>query len=316
MTFKIVLTDQVFPDTDTEREILSSVGGELHILADGSPQELRTTAVDADAIITTYSAIDAETIGSLRSCKIISRYGIGVDNIDLEAAKDSGIMVTNVPDYCVEEVADHTLALILALKRKVMPGHRSVLEGGWGISAVQPLHRLRGRVLGLIGFGNIGRAVAARALAFGMLVTVFDPFLSDKDLQEGVSLETELDRLLNESDAVSIHAPLNEGTKGLVGALTISKMKQGSVLVNTSRGGIVDTAAVVEALRTGHLGGAGLDVFEQEPPDIEGLPEVPNLIATPHTAFYSEEAIKESQTKAAYAVVAALKGEEPRYRIV
>lgn len=316
MTYKVVLTDQVFPDTQTEQEILATVEARLEVLSGSSAASIREGASDAEALITTYAAIDAETVSALRSCKIISRYGIGVDNIDLEAAKDAGIVVTNVPDYCVEEVADHALALILALKRKLLPGHTSVVSGGWGIKPVQPLHRLRNQVLGLIGFGHIGRVVAARARSFGLRVSVFDPYLSRDKLDETVTLQNDLDALLSESDAISIHAPLTDSTRGMFDASTISKMKRGGVLVNTSRGPIVDTSAVIEALKSGHLAGAGLDVFEDEPPQPAVLQGVPNLIATPHSAFYSEEAIKESQTKAASAVVAVLKGEEPKYRVV
>lgn len=316
MTAKVVLTDQVFPDTTTEEQILTAAGAELTKLQDASPESIREAAADADALITTYAAIDAETIASFGNCKVIARYGIGVDNIDLEAAKNAGIAVTNVPDYCVEEVADHTMALILALARKLVPGHASLLEGGWGITAVRPLHRIRGRRLGLVGYGNIGRAVAERATAFGMKVSVYDPYLGADRAGALVNLEADLDEMLAASDVVSIHAPLTDSTRGLFNTSRIAAMKAGTILVNTSRGPIVRLTAVLDALRSGHLSGAGLDVFEQEPPDAALLEGVPNLIATPHAAFYSEEAIRESQIKAATCVTAVLKGDEPAYRVV
>lgn len=316
MTYKVVLTDQIFPDTDTEGAIFKDVGADLTVLADGSPDAIRQGAADADALLTTYSPIDADTIAALGNCKVIARYGIGVDNIDLNAAKAAGITVTNVPDYCVEEVSDHTMALLLCLARKVIPGHYFVHAGGWGIGPIRPLHRLRNQQLGLIGYGNIGHEVGHRARAFGYDVAVYDPYLFADRLDNGVRLEEDLDTLLAGSDAITIHAPLNDSTRGLINATSIAKMKPGSILVNTSRGPIVETQAVVDALRSGHLAGAGLDVFEQEPPNAADLAGVPNLIATPHSAFYSEEAIKESQTKAASCIVAVLEGKEPPYRIV
>lgn len=316
MTYKVVLTDQVFPDTATEEAILAGIEGELKVLEDASAKRIVSEAADADALLTTYAAIDAETIAALGRCKVISRYGIGVDNIDLDAAKTAGITVTNVPDYCVEEVADHTMSLLLALARKLLPGHSSVEAGGWGIKPIRPLHRIRGQQLGLLGFGNIGRAVAARAVAFGFDVRVYDPYLTAEDAGPVAALEPDLAAILTTSDAISIHAPLTPATRGLINSESLDQMKPGAVLVNTSRGPIVDTAAVISALRSGKLAGAGLDVFETEPPDAKALQGVPNLIATPHSAFYSEEAIKESQTKAATCVVRVLRGEEPPYRIV
>lgn len=316
MTYKVVLTDQVFPDTATEEAIFAHIGAELSVLADASTHDIALKAADADALLTTYAAIDAQTIAALQRCKVIARYGIGVDNIDLEAAKAAGITVTNVPDYCVEEVADHTVSLLLALARKLLPGHSSVLGGGWGIKPVRPLHRIRGQRLGLIGFGNIGRAVATRAVTFGFDVMVYDPYLAPADAGPRVTLEPDLEAILTTSDAISVHAPLTPVTRGLIDGDALRRMKPGAVLVNTSRGPIVDSDAVVEALRSGHLGGAGLDVFETEPPNAKALQDVPNLIATPHSAFYSEEAINESQTKAATCIVRVLQGEEPPYRIV
>jgi D-3-phosphoglycerate dehydrogenase len=314
---RVVLTDQVFPTVDVEREIFSRSGGELEILPDSSPETIRAEAADADAILTTYAAIDAKTVAALKSCKVIARYGIGVDNIDLEAARSAGITVTNVPDYCVEEVADHTVALLLAVWRKIVTGNQIVRNDGWGIAQLRPVRRLRGRQLGMIGFGHIGRAVAARATTFGLELRVFDPYIDDSALAgTGIQRIEELDELLSGSDIVTIHAPLTSGTKDLIDSAAIERMKDGAVLINTSRGPIVDTKAVATALAQGKLSGAGLDVFDEEPPDTALLSSLETLVATPHAAFYSDEAIAESQTKAATSIVTVLSGDEPDYRVV
>jgi D-3-phosphoglycerate dehydrogenase / 2-oxoglutarate reductase len=250
-------------------------------------------------------------------CRIIARYGIGVDNIDLDAAKERGIVVTNVPDYCVDEVADHTIALLLTATRKIVAGDRVVRSGGWGISELRPIHRLRSRTLGLVGFGHIGRAVSVRANALGLSVKIYDPYIAET-ATEGLDVQRvdDLDELLRQSDIVSVHAPLVPATSGMFDATAIAKMKDGAVLINTSRGPIVETAAVTDALRAGRLGAAALDVFDSEPPDLAAIEGLDNLVATPHSAFYSEESIQESQRKAAEAIVDVLQGRAPRYRIV
>ncbi len=313
---KVVLTDQVFPTTDTERKILGDAGAELVVLDDPSPESIRANARDADALLNTYAPIDRTTVEHLPKLKIVARYGIGVDNVDLEAARERGIVVTNVPDYCVEEVADHTFALLLAVARKVMTGHEHVTSGGWGIEPLRPIHRLRGQTLGLIGFGNIARGVSARAMPFGVKVLTYDPYVGDEVLEaRGARRADSLEALLAGSDIVSVHVPLLPETRGLIAAETIRRMRPTAVLLNTSRGPIVDVDAVVSALWEGRLGGAGLDVFPTEPPDGASFGSVPNLVVTPHAAFYSDEAINESQTKAAGNIVAVLQGQEPKYRV-
>lgn len=312
-----MLTDQVFPRTDVERAIFAEIGAELTVLESPTPEGIREGARDADALLNTYAAIDAETLGDLKSCKIIARYGIGVDNIDLVAARERGVIVTNVPDYCVDEVADHTMTLLLAVVRKVVDGHSHTIGGGWGIDTLRPIRRLRGQTIGLIGLGSIAREVARRAASFGLAVQSFDPFIDDAIFRsEKVERCGDLKSLLMSSDIVSVHVPLVEATRGLLGSESIKLMPRGSIVLNTSRGPIVDVDAVVTALKSGHLGGAGVDVFPIEPPDASTLRGTPNLVATPHAAFYSEEAISESQSKAARSIVAVLKGEEPVYRVV
>ena len=314
---KVVLTDQVFPTTDVERAILSEVGAELVVLDDPSPESIRTSGQDADALLNTYAPIDRTTLEKLGKLRIVARYGIGVDNVDLQAARERGVVVTNVPDYCVEEVADHTFALLLAVVRKVVRGHQHVVvEGGWGIEPLRPIHRLRGQTLGLIGFGNIARAVAERARAFGLQLVTHDPFIGDDVLRALDARRSDsLEELLEASDIVSVHVPLLPETRGLIGEGALKRMRSTSVLLNTSRGPIVDVDAVAAALREGKLGGAGIDVFPTEPPEGETIAGVPNLVVTPHAAFYSDEAIAESQTKAAGNIAAVLQGKEPNYKV-
>jgi D-3-phosphoglycerate dehydrogenase len=312
----VVLTDQVFPNTDVERAILAEAGAELTVLEHGTADDIRKSAHDADALLNTYAAIDGETLAHLKACKIIARYGIGVDNIDLEAARQRGVVVTNVPDYCVDEVADQTIALLLAVARKIVIGHAHTIRGGWGIDPIRPIHRLRGQTFGLIGFGNIAREVAKRARSFGLDVQSYDPYIDDAVFRsEGVRRSPELDALLASSDIVSVHVPLVDATRSLLGREAIGLMRPNSIVLNTSRGPIVDVQAVVDALRNGRLAGAGLDVFPTEPPDATNFESTPNLVVTPHMAFYSEEAIVESQTKAAQCIVAVLNGDEPAYRV-
>ncbi|MEX0667690.1 MAG: C-terminal binding protein [Acidimicrobiia bacterium] len=309
--FKVVVSDQVFPSVDIERKLLSGIDAEL-LVATGDTDEVLKVAGDADAILNTYLPWPAESISRLENCKIIARYGIGFDNVDLDAARNAGIVVTNVPDYSVEEVAVHTLALILAMVRKLFEAERLVREGGWAIRSLQPIHRFSELSVGLFGYGRIARKLAAPIRELGAEISVHDPYLQPgPDLPRLVSL----DDLLAESDLVSIHAPLTSETRGIIGETAMSIIKPGAMLVNTSRGPLVDLPAVTSALRSGRLRAAALDVFDQEPLDVTRIEGVPNLIATPHMAYYSEESLQESQRKATTQVIKVLTGEQPDYRV-
>jgi D-3-phosphoglycerate dehydrogenase len=309
--FRVIVSDQVFPSVDVERDILAAIDADL-VVSDGTVEGLADLGRAADGILNTYLPIDAEQIAGLSRCRIIARYGIGVDNIDVAAAVRSGITVTNVPDYSVEEVTAHTLALILAVVRRLPAADRKVREGGWGLIGLRPIPRVSTLTFGLVGFGRIGQRVARAIDALGARVIVHDPYLSARpDLPPLVSLE----ELVATSHVVSVHAPLTPDTRGLFDAARIGAMRPGSFLVNTSRGGLVVLEAVLDALRTGHLAGAALDVFEQEPLDMTRIEGVPNLLVTPHVAYYSEESLAESQRKAATQVVKVLSGEPPDYPI-
>jgi D-3-phosphoglycerate dehydrogenase len=260
--------------------------------------------------------LPGELLKELKRCKVIGRFGLGVDNIDIPAAAQLGITVTYVPDYCVHEVSDHAMALLLALARKITFSNQLVQSGHWEIPPIVPLRRLEGQVLGLIGFGNIPRALAPKAKAFGLKVITHDPYLS-ADVAKALGVEaTSFEDLLGRSDFVSVHAPLLPATRGLMNSATFAGMKKGAFLVNTSRGPLVDETALVGALDTGHLAGAALDVVTVEPLARDSpLLGRDNVILTPHTAFYSVEALEELQTKCATDVARALLGEAPAYPV-
>ncbi len=305
----VVLTDQVFPDVALERRILAGIGADLVVA--GDRDEALALARDADALLNTYLPLDAGALGGMDRCRVIARYGIGTDNIDLDAARQQGIAVTNVPDYCVEEVAVHAVAMALALQRRLPQGQVSLLDGGWGVDALRPIHRLSAQVAGVVGLGRIGRQVAGHLAALGMTVLGHDPYVADLDGVQLVGLE----ELLSTADVVTLHSPLTPTTRGMVAGPQLKAMKPTAVLVNVSRGPLVVLEDLVAALHDGVIAGAGLDVFDHEPPDPERLRDVPNLLATPHSAFYSEEALEESQRKAVGEVVAALTGQPLRYQV-
>lgn len=307
--FRVVVTDQVFPDVDVEREIIDAAGGELQV---AEPSSVLALARDADALLNTYLPVDAAMIAELSRCKIIARYGIGVDNVDTDAARRAGIAVTNVPDYCVEEVAAHTAGLLIALVRRIPQGDAVVRAGGWGVAGLGDVHRFSSLTVGFVGYGRIARRVAAVVRTLGADVLVHDPYVEPASVDERVA---DLDALLSASDAVCVHCPLTAETRGLINSRTLALMKPGAVLINTSRGPIVALDDVLTALRDGRLGGAGLDVFETEPPDPRRFDDVPNLLVTPHAAFYSREAIRESQRKAATQVCKAIRSEPLDYQV-
>ncbi len=312
----VAVTDSPFPSLDPALQALARVDPDIRMSNSAGADDILAVARDADAILVTYAKLPGELLRQLTRCKVIGRFGLGVDNIDLKTAGERGITVTYVPDYCMQEVSDHAMALLLALARKVTLSNALVQAGRWELPAVGPLHRLEGQVLGLIGFGNIPRTLAPKARAFGFKVIAHDPYVSNDMLAaagvEGVSF----DDLLARSDFISVHAPLTPATRGLVNAAAFAKMKQGALLVNTARGPLIDEAALIAALDSGHLGGAALDVVATEPLSKDSpLIGRDNLILTPHTAFYSVEALVELQTKCASDVARVLCGEKAVYPV-
>jgi D-3-phosphoglycerate dehydrogenase len=308
----VAVADSVFPNLDTARAVLAAIGADLQLAPRATPDEILKIAAGADALLVTYAKITADMIGHMTRCRIISRFGIGVDNVDLAAATAKKIVVTKVPDYCIDEVSDHAMALLLAAARKITLSNAQVHAGRWEMPAVVPIRRLRGSVLGLAGFGRIPQLVAPKAKAFGLTVIAHDPFVpSDVFAREGVE-RVEFAELLARSDYISIHTPLMPETRGLFGAEAFRQMKPTAYLINTARGPIVDEQALAEALDAKRLAGAALDVMPQEPPVGSPLLGRDNVIITPHTSFYSEESLLELQRKAAEEVVAVLTGKPPK----
>jgi D-3-phosphoglycerate dehydrogenase len=307
----VVITDTVFPNLDRTREILSRAT-ELRVLKDSSAASIVEAVGDADSVLVTYAKITGEIVRQMRRCRIIARCGIGVDNVDVEAATRSGIIVTNVPDYCIEEVSDHALALLLAFARKLIPANARAHHGSWEISSVAPLRRLRGSVLGLVGCGRIAQQVACKAQAFGMRVVAYDPYVPAEVLHgagiQGISFED----LLSSADYISIHVPLGTTTRHIFDRAAFQRMKNTAYIINTARGGIIDESALVQALDAREIAGAALDVLEREPPVGSQLLGREDVILTPHTGFYSEESLLELQTKAAEEVARVLDGHLPR----
>ena len=312
----IAITDSPFHSLDPAKRALARLDPEYRMAKSPSADDILAVARDADAILVTYAKLSGELLGQLTRCRAIGRFGLGVDNIDLGAAKALGIAVNYVPDYCLREVSDHAMALLLSLARKVNFANKLVQSGRWEVPPIVPLRRLEGQVLGLVGFGNIPRALAPKAKAFGLKVLAHDPYVVKDALAaagvEGVSF----DDLLRSADFISVHAPLSAATRGMMNASAFAKMKKGALLINTARGPLIDEAALIAALDSGHLGGAALDVVTEEPlAKDSALLGRDNVILTPHTAFYSVEALEELQSKCASDVARVLSGEKAIYPI-
>ena len=312
MPYTVAVADSVFPNLDPARAVLATIGAELELAPEASPAAILEVAFGADALLVTHAKITAEMIRQMPKCRIISRFGIGVDNVDLDAATAAKIVVTKVPDYCIDEVSDHAMALLLAAVRKIPMATAQVHGGTWKMPNVVPIHRLRGSVLGLVGFGRIPQLVAPKAQAFGLKVVAYDPYVPAEVFAKAGVERVEFAALLQMSDYVSIHSPLTPDTRGLFNADAFGKMKKTAYVVNTARGPIIDEAALAAALDAGQIAGAALDVMTTEPPTGSPLIGHPKVIITPHTSFYSEESLVELQTKAAQEVVAVLSGKAPR----
>lgn len=312
MAKRVLVTDHVFDGLGIEHEKLDPLGVEVVLAPEADEDTLVGLAEGVDGILVCFAKLTAPVIeaAAASGCKIISRYGIGIDNIDVARATELGVQVTNVPDYCLDEVADHTLALLLASARGVVGAASGVKGGGWDIPH-GAVHRIRGRRLALLGVGRIGRRVVERALPLGIDVVGYDPYLREE--VRGLRLAVSVEEAVGEADYVSLHTPLTPDTRHLIDAELIGAMKRRPHIVNTSRGPLVDADAVLAALDSGALSGVALDVTEEEPlPVGHPLRDHPQAVITPHMAFYSVEAEAELQSRAADEVVRALRGEAPR----
>jgi D-3-phosphoglycerate dehydrogenase len=308
--FKILITDYQWPSLDIERSLLGPLPGELVVAKTGEEDELLDLAPPVDAILTCWKKVTPKVIDAAPKCRIIVRYGIGLDNIAVDHATKLGIPVTNAPTYCLDEVAEHALALMFSLARRIPRFDRAIRSGSYPGVEFAGMRRISGKTLGIIGYGHIGRTIAPRARGLGMKVQVCDPAVKSLPAEEGRVVE--LDTLLATSDFLTVHAPLVPATRNLIGRDSLRKIKPGCFLVNTSRGGLVDPDAVLEALDSGRLGGCALDVYPEEPPDLKhALFQHPRFIATPHAAFYSEESVESLQHTSAGQVRDALTGKTP-----
>jgi D-3-phosphoglycerate dehydrogenase len=312
-THNVLVTDYAWDDLEIETQILRAAGGKLVAAADQRVETLVRLAADnaVSAIMTCWAQTPAAVIDASQRLKIVARFGIGLDNIDVAHCTRRGIVVTNVPDYCQTEVVEHTLALILALARKVAWFHRATKQGAYELSSGAPLRRVAGQTLGIVGLGAIGRRLADAAQAIGLNVVAASR--SATSASPGVKRCT-LDELLETSDYVSLHVPLNDQTRHLIGREQLERMKPTAYLINTARGGIVDHAALAEALAKGRIAGAALDVQEPEPPDLNAPPyNDPRVIITPHAAFSSLESVTDLRRRAATQVAEFLSGRVPEF---
>ena len=312
----VAVTDTVFPDLEPARAALAEADAEMRMAAEPTPESILEVARDADAMLVTYAKITPEVISGLESCQVIGRFGIGTDNIDLPAAAAAGIAVTYAPVYCLDEVSDHAMALLLTLARKTAMANAMVHAGRWEMPAVVPIHRLRGPTLGLVGLGNIPQRIVPKAQAFGIEVIAADPYAPDDVFERLDVRRVELDELLAGSDFVSVHAPLTPETTGMFDREAFARMRPNALLVNTARGPLVDADALADALEAGEIAGAALDVLPVEPPPADSrLIGRDDVILTPHTAFYSEEALLDLQTTVATDVATVLNGGTPRFPV-
>ncbi|MDR1044673.1 MAG: C-terminal binding protein [Candidatus Adiutrix sp.] len=311
--FKVVITDSPFPSPEPFFETLREAEAEV-VLAE-NPEDraaLAALCAEADAVIVTYAQIDAELIGAMEKNRLLARTGVAVNNIDLAAATAKGIFVTNVVTAQVPDVANHAIALLLTVAKKIVLLNNLVKGGLWSLAPADPVYKLDGRVLGLAGFGNIPRAVARRARGFDLKVMAHDPYVSAEAMAEHGVEKVDFDGLIRESDYLSIHLPLTGDTRNIFGRAEFRAMKNTALLINTARGGVIDEPALVEALKSGEIAGAGLDVLSTEfPGQDHPLYKFDNVVITPHSAYLSVECVRDLQRSAALEVLRVLKGEKP-----
>jgi len=304
--YKILVTDYAWPTLDIEKSILGDIA-EIIAAPDTKSDTLRKLVPNIDVIMFNWAEVPENILHEAKQCIQLSRFGVGIDNIPVKLATELGILVTNIPDYCVDEVTDQAMALILSLNRQILYFSKQTK-----INLNSPVSRLRNQTLGLLGFGRQGTLMAKKARSFGMNVITFDPFIPDNVLKTEKVHRVEFDELLANSDFLSIHTPLNEDTKGLLGLSEFKKMKKSSYVVNVARGGIIQTNAITQALKENIIAGAGLDVTEPEPlPDDHPLRTLKNAILTPHTAFFSQESLQELSRRTAQQVKDTLEGKLP-----
>lgn len=313
--YTVCVSDERHASYEVERELLETIGAELKLCRCETAGDIAVQCADADAVLLDLAPMTAEAVAGLKKCKVISRYGVGFENVDLAAATAAGIQVCNVPDYCMEDVSDHALALMLTCLRHVPMRDRAIRNGAWNLQA--PSFRLRDKTLGVIGAGRIAQALIRKVSGFGLKeVVAYDPYLDEAFLAGLGVRKVELDELLAVSDFVSLHLHANEETKGIIGRETLSKMKPTAILINVSRGPLVDDEALLEALRGHRLLAAGLDTHNHEPLGTESpFCALDNVVLTDHTAYSTAEGVLELKTKAARNIIEVLTGKIPTYPV-
>ena len=310
--FHVLITDYAWPSLEIERGVFDAVDAEMVVAQTGDEAELIQLAPDVDAILTCWQQVTAAVLDVAPNCRMVSRYGVGLDNIAVAHATELGMVVTNVPDFCLEEVSDHAMALLLACARRIVPFATATRAGTWNPKAAPTMPRLRGQTVGIIGYGNSAQALVPKARGFGLNVIAYTPRLPADALGANGTATNDLGELLAQADYVTIHAPLTPETDKLIDVKALRQMKPNAFLINTSRGGLIDEDALVQALTEGWIAGAALDVLTQEPPPPDHpLLTMDNVLVTPHTAFYSEAAIAELAFKGAEHVAQVFRGEVP-----
>ena len=311
---KIVITDHRFPNVDEERHSVEAAGGQLIVAQTTEESQVVRLCSDADGVLAVRAPITRGVIEAMERCRIIVRYGIGVETVDIPAATERGIMVANVPDYCVDEVSDHTLTLLLMLNRQVSSAMALAKEARWSMASMPLLRRLKGQVCGLFGAGQIGSVLASKVAHLGLKALTYDPYLSEERAEELGIEKVSFDGLLARSDYISIHAPLTPDTHHVFSEAALNRMNPSAFLINTARGGLIDEAALIAALDFGRIAGAALDVLEfetEQSPLRTSLVNHPKIIVTAHSAWFSEEARATLQSRAIAQVLACLRGEVP-----
>lgn len=311
--FRVVLIEHGYASTDIERDIVEQGGGEFIDAGNLPLAKALELCREAEGVMLRRIDVTRALIQQWRKCKVIVRYGVGTDNVDVKAATEAGIIVGHVPSYCIDEVSSHTIALWLACARKVVSTHKRMEQGSWDVHRHDPIYRIAGKTLGIVGFGNIGRDVARKLAGWNLKLLAFDPFVEVETARSLGVEPVDIEALCRRSDFITLHAPLLPETWHMINAQSLGWMRSGAVLVNTARGPVVDTAALLQALDAGHLAAAGIDVFEEEPlPKNSPLRNHPRVVVTDHTAWYSEESQRDLQRMAAEEAVRVCRGELPK----
>lgn len=315
--FKVLIADSRYPAYDEEKSVLSKIDAEIIFEHSDEEDRLVAAVADADGVVVNLAPITPKVIAAMKKCKCVSRYGVGYDNVDTAALKEKGIYLANVPDYCGEDVSDQAMALLLDCVRKVSRKDRHVRAGEWNLSGLQKVYRMTGKTFGFVGFGMIARIVHRKLAGFNLgRVLVADPFVTPEIAGKAGVEVVDLDTLCRESDFMSVHAPLLPTTRGMIGEKQLDLMKSTAIIVNTSRGPLIDERALAAALASGKIACAGLDVFSTEPlPKDSELRRLDNVTLTDHSGWYSEEAMVELKTKAAQNIVDTLTMGKPKYLV-